>query len=138
MAKDTSDGKSKDKAKDKDDSSADKVATKRVELIDQGDPSSSALPGYIGVGLIGGFILGFGPLRDAVQGVGPFEDAMVRFLACILVCVAAASILGRILESAPPAEESNDSADAGDAGSSGSTRDPLATTGDQAGGDLAT
>lgn len=82
------------------------AATKRVELIDQGDPASSGLPGYIGLGLIGGVILGFGPLRDAVGGTGPFEDAMVRFLACVLVCVAAASFIGRILESAPPAAAS--------------------------------
>jgi len=81
------------------------AATKRVELIDEGDPASSGLPGYIGVGLIGGMGLGYGPLRDAIGGAGPFEDAMLRFVACVLVCVAAASIIGRILESAPPADE---------------------------------
>ena len=80
-------------------------ATKRVELIDQGDPASAGLPGYIGVGLIGGVILGLGPLGDAVRGVGPFETAMVRFLACVLVCVAAASIVGRILDGAPPEDD---------------------------------
>ncbi len=81
------------------------AATKRVELVDEGDPNSSGLPGYIGVGLIGGMIVGYGPLRDAMGGTGAFEDAMVRFVACVLVCVAAASIVGRLLESAPPAEE---------------------------------
>ncbi len=82
-----------------------KAATKRVELIDEGDPASSGLPGYIGVGLIGGMIVGYGPLRDAMGGTGSFEDAMLRFVACVVVCVAAASIIGRLLESAPPAEE---------------------------------
>ncbi len=81
------------------------AASKRVELIDAGDPASSGLPGYIGVGLIGGMILGYGPLRDAIGGSGPFEDAMIRFVACVLACVAAASVIGRILESAPPADE---------------------------------
>lgn len=73
---------------------------KRVELVDPGDPSTAGLPGYIGVGLLGGFVLGFGPLRDAVQGNGPFEEAMLRFVACLLVCVAAASVLGRLLDNA--------------------------------------
>jgi len=81
------------------------AATKRVELVDEGDPASSGLPGYIGLGLIGGMVLGYGPLRDAIGGTGPFEDAMLRFVACVLVCVAGASIIGRILESAPPADE---------------------------------
>lgn len=128
MAKDKGDA-SADKDKDKGKDNDKKAATKRVELIDQGDPATSALPGYIGVGLIGGFILGFGPLSDAVQGVGPFEDAMVRFLACILVCVAAASILGRILESAPPADEAVD----GESASTG--RDRVALTGESVDGD---
>lgn len=84
------------------------AVNKRVELVDEVDQSADGLPGYIGIGLIGGIVLGFGPLRDAVQGTGPFEDAMLRFLACILVCVVAASFIGRILDSAPPADDEAD------------------------------
>lgn len=74
---------------------------KRVELVDEGE-SSSATP-YIGLGLIGSLIVGFAPLLDAIQGNGPFESAMLRFLACVAVSVGAAAIIGRILDSAPPA-----------------------------------
>ena len=49
-------------------------------------------PATSGSACSAGFILGFDPLRDAAQGNGPFEDAMVRFVACLLVCVVAASI----------------------------------------------
>lgn len=131
MAKNKTDD-AKDAGKD---GAKDKPATKRVELIDQGDPASSGLPGYIGLGLIGGFIVGFGPLRDAVQGVGPFEDAMVRFLACILVCVVGASILGRILESAPAAE--TDAAATGAAGAAGADGDSIGSVGEAGDGDPA-
>lgn len=85
--------------------------TKRVELVDTGAPARAGMPGYIGVGLLGGFVLGFAPLRDAAQGNGPFEDAMVRFVACLLVCLVAASVLGRLLDDAPP-EESTTGGDA--------------------------
>jgi hypothetical protein len=79
-----------------------KPGTRRVELVDTGAPTRDGMPGYIGVGLLGGVVLGFAPLRDAVQGNGPFEDAMVRFVACLLVCLVAASVLGRLLDDAPP------------------------------------
>jgi len=103
---------------------ADETApTKRVELIDDPDRSGDGLPGYIGVGLIAGIVLGSGPLRHAVQGTGPFEDAMLRFLACILVCVAAASFIGRILDSAPPARDDAE-VDAGSVAGSDSDGDP--------------
>jgi hypothetical protein len=93
---------------------ADETATRRVELIDASDRVRPGLPGYIGVGLLGGFALGFGPLRDAAQGNGPFEDAMVRFVACLLVCVVSASVIGRLLDSAPAA-----GGDEGEDGASG-------------------
>ena len=53
--------------------------------------------------MLGGIVLGFGPLRDAVQGNGPFEEAMVRFVACLLVCLVSAGLLGRLLDNAPSA-----------------------------------
>lgn len=121
MADEKPDGKGKKEAKgDKGDNGADDGSdgsggdagkgsgdgsTKKVELVDEVDPSSAGLPGYIGIGLLGGFILGFDPLRDAAQGNGPFEDAMVRFVACLLACVAAASIIGRLLDNAPPPDD---------------------------------
>ena len=105
--------------------------TRRVELIDQGGQAADGLPGYIGVGLIGGIVLGFGPLRDAIQGVGPFEDAMLRFLACLLVCVVAASFIGRILDSAPSAEEE---IGAGTGTDTGTDTDPDEFDGEASGG----
>ncbi len=75
---------------------------KRVELVDE--TSSSDLPAYIGLGLIASLIIGFGPLADAFEGHGSFESAITRFLACVGVCVVAATVLGRILDSAPPEE----------------------------------
>jgi hypothetical protein len=74
---------------------------KRVELVDEGG-RSPGLPSYIGIGLLGSLVVGFGPLRDAAQGHGSFEDAMTRYLACLLVCLVGASAVGRILDSAPP------------------------------------
>lgn len=56
----------------------------------------------VGLGLIASIVVGFSPLRDAAQGNGSFENAMMRFLACFVVCVLAASIIGRILDGAPP------------------------------------
>ena len=83
-------------------------STKVVELVDRVDPASAGLPGYIGVGMLGGVLLGLDPLRDAAQGNGPFEDAMFRFLACLLVCIAAASIIGRLLDGARGDERDDD------------------------------
>lgn len=76
---------------------------KRVELIDDGDSSNAT--SYIGLGLIASLIVGYSPLLDAIQGNGSFENAMLRFLACIAVCVVAAAVIGRLLDSAPTAAE---------------------------------
>jgi hypothetical protein len=75
---------------------------KRVELID-GDQDGAGVKSYIGLGLIGSLIIGFSPLRDAVVGNGPFEEAMMRFLACVAVSVGAATIIGRLIDAAPTA-----------------------------------
>ncbi len=72
---------------------------KRVELIDDGNSSNAT--SYIGLGLLASLIVGFSPLLDAIQGNGPFESAMLRFLACIAVCVVAAATIGRLLDNAP-------------------------------------
>ena len=85
---------------------------KRVELVDTGE-RAGGLPSSIGIGLIGSLVVGFGPLRDAAQGNGPFEDAMTRYVACLLVCLIGASVLGRILDSAPAeSREEGDTTDA--------------------------
>lgn len=76
---------------------------KRVELIDDGESSNAT--SYIGLGLIASLIVGFSPLLDAIQGNGSFENAMLRFLACIAVCVVAAAVIGRLLDSAPTEAE---------------------------------
>ena len=73
-------------------------ADKRVELVDDGESSNAT--SYIGLGLIGSLVVGFSPLLDAIQGNGPFESAMLRFLACVAVSVGAAAIIGRMLDSA--------------------------------------
>ncbi len=95
MADETTDGGAKDDRDAKKERSS-----KRVELVDGVDPAAAGLPGYIGVGLLGGVVLGFGPLRNAVTGNGPFEDALLGFVACLLVCVAGASAIGRLLDNA--------------------------------------
>ncbi|MEM9563393.1 MAG: hypothetical protein AAGA93_12285 [Actinomycetota bacterium] len=96
-------------------------SSKRVELVDGVDPAVAGLPGYIGVGLLGGVALGFGPLRNAVTGNGPFEDALLGFIACLLVCLAGASAIGRLLDNA--AADAADEVDEGD-GSDGDGRPP--------------
>ena len=85
---------------------------KRVELVDDGD-RTGGLPSSVGLALIGSLVVGFGPLRDAAQGNGSFDAAMARYLACLVVCLAGASALGRILDSAPPeaSEEAVDPTD---------------------------
>lgn len=97
-------GKGKGDDVDGDEDVEDAENQKKKKKDDADDPSAPALPGYIGVGMLGGIVLGFDPLRDAAQGNGAFEDAMIRFVACLLVCVAAASVIGRLLDSAPPEE----------------------------------
>ncbi|MGI9596584.1 MAG: hypothetical protein ACR2QK_10510 [Acidimicrobiales bacterium] len=91
---------------------------KRVELIDEGESSNST--SYIGLGLIASLIVGFPPLLDAIQGNGTFENAMLRFLACLAVCVVAASVLGRMMDNAPPEEVAPSPADEDD-GSGGTS-----------------
>lgn len=78
---------------------------RRVELIDDGDSSNAT--SYIGLGLIASLIIGFSPLLDAIQGNGPFENAMLRYLACLAVSVTAASIIGRMLDNAPAARHAS-------------------------------
>lgn len=75
-------------------------STRRIELVDTGAPRRAGMPGYIGVGLLAGVVVGLGPLRDAALGNGPFEAAMIRFAARLLVCLVAANLLGRLLDGA--------------------------------------
>lgn len=122
MADKTSKGDKKNKKNDKDDDESgddkdNKKGKKGADAEEHPDPSRAGLPGYIGVGLLGGIVVGFGPLQDAAQGNGPFEDAMLRFLACVLFCLLAASLIGRLLDSVAPLGDDRDGADptAGDA-----------------------
>ena len=82
--------------------------TKRVELVSDADPVNRT--GYIGLGLLGSLVLGFGPLSDALLGNGPFEAALGRFVVCVVFCVGAASLLGRLLDSAPKEEKEDTTA----------------------------
>lgn len=73
---------------------------KRVELIDE-NGGGSTVTSYIGLGLIGSLIIGYSPLLDAIQGNGSFENAMLRFLACVAVSVGASTVIGRMLNVPP-------------------------------------
>ncbi len=85
---------------------------KRVELIDEGQSSNAT--SYIGLGLIASLIVGAAPLLDALNGNGPFESAMLRYLACLAVCVVAAATLGRMLDSAQANAASKTDGSSGD------------------------
>lgn len=76
--------------------------TKRVELVSDREVENRT--SYVGLGLLASLIVGWGPLADALFGHGSFEGALGRFVACVAVCVAGASSLGRLLDSAPRAE----------------------------------
>lgn len=67
---------------------------------DKDEPAEepSARAGYIGLGLVGSLVVGFDPLRDAFQGNGSFENAILRFLACVAVCVLGAGTIGRLID----------------------------------------
>ncbi|MEM8925087.1 MAG: hypothetical protein AAGD35_16400 [Actinomycetota bacterium] len=82
---------------------------KRMELVVE--RSGSTRTSLIGLALLASLVLGFGPLRDAATGAGPFELAIGRFLLVLAVCVIAASVLGRMLDAnapAPTLQKSND------------------------------
>ncbi|MGF1599690.1 MAG: hypothetical protein ACFCVK_22715 [Acidimicrobiales bacterium] len=76
---------------------------RRVELIDR--TTNDNRPQRVGLGLLASLVVGFGPLDDAFSGNGSFEGAMFRFGVCVVGCVAAALVLGRLLDSAPPPED---------------------------------
>ncbi len=87
----------------------------------------------IGVGLIASVVIGYPPLRDAIQGNGPFENAMLRFVLCFGACVLAASVIGRLLDGAPPPEpeevdEEGDGASTTEAAPSGTSTAGNSTT----------
>jgi hypothetical protein len=52
----------------------------------------------VGLGMLASLAVGYGPLRDAVTGVGSFEEAIGRYLLCLGGSVAAALILGHLLD----------------------------------------
>lgn len=83
----------------KDDESEDAEAAEGDEESTDGPAEEpSARAGYIGLGLVGSLVVGFDPLRDAFQGNGSFENAILRFLACAAVCVIGASTIGRLID----------------------------------------
>ena len=76
---------------------------KRIELVAHRDqPHRSS---QIGLGLLASLLVGYSPLRDALQGNGSFENAIGRYLACLAFCVAAALVIGRLLDAAPEPED---------------------------------
>ena len=102
---------------------------------DEPDEEVTKRTQYIGLGLIASVIVGFSPLRDALQGNGSFENAMFRFLACFVVCVFAASVLGRMVDAAPepePEEVDEDELVGGEAPEAGFAEDDA--NGDDLGG----
>lgn len=107
------DGKSKEKdkkSKDKDegsdvaddDAGDDGKKKKKDEKKGPPDEPPSARAGYIGIGLVGSLFVGFDPLRDAFLGNGSFEGAVVRYLACVAVCVVGAGTIGRLIDASAP------------------------------------
>jgi hypothetical protein len=115
-------GKSDDDKKSKDDDKKSKKdkSDKKAKKGDDGPPTF--LPSSIGIGLLASLVVGFGPLRDAVGGHGPFEAAMLRYLACLVACLVGASIVGRLVDGAPPPEAASpaDQPDVDALGSGGS------------------
>ncbi len=78
-------------------------SSKRIELVLNRETNNRT--SYIGLGLLTSLIVGYSPLADALFGNGSFEGALGRFVACVAVCVFGASSLGRLLDSAPRAED---------------------------------
>lgn len=78
---------------------------KKVELVAHRDQPHRTT--QIGFGLLSSVVVGFSPLTDALQGNGSFENAIGRYLACVAFCVAAALVIGRLLDAAPAAEARN-------------------------------
>ncbi|MGH1492440.1 MAG: hypothetical protein ACRBK7_24135 [Acidimicrobiales bacterium] len=69
--------------------------------------------------MIASLIVGSAPLLDALNGNGPFENAMLRYLACLAVCVIAAATIGRMLDNAAQGDDDPNSAVDGPDGASG-------------------
>ncbi|MEM9655826.1 MAG: hypothetical protein AAGA65_27315 [Actinomycetota bacterium] len=80
----------------------DKGDKKGKDKPDDPPEEPSARAGYIGLGLVGSLVVGFDPLRDAFQGNGSFENAVLRFLACVAVCVIGAGTIGRLIDASTP------------------------------------
>lgn len=85
--------------------------TTKVELVTEREPINRT--SSIGLGLLASLAVGFGPLTDALMGRGPFEAALGRFVACVVFCVVAASLLGRLLDGAPKPESPEEMAEEG-------------------------
>jgi hypothetical protein len=76
---------------------------KRVELVSERPPLNRS--SYIGLGLLASLVIGFRPLSDAFFGNGSFEGAVARFVVVVIFCIAASSMLGRLLDSAPEEDD---------------------------------
>lgn len=75
---------------------------KKIELVAHKDQPHRTT--QIGLGLLSSLVVGFAPLTDALEGNGSFENAMGRYLACLAFCIAAALVIGRLLDAAPEPE----------------------------------
>jgi len=76
---------------------------RRVELVEPAAPDDGH-NARIGLALLASLVIGFGPLRDAALGNGPFPQAIARYLVCLAACVGAMLVLGRLLDGAPEPE----------------------------------
>ncbi|MEM7339753.1 MAG: hypothetical protein AAF467_13955 [Actinomycetota bacterium] len=63
------------------------------------------------------FVVGFDPLSDAITGTGSYESALIRFVACVVFCMAGGAFVGAVLDQSPePTSDSVDSSSPADAG----------------------
>lgn len=73
----------------------------RIEFVTP-PAENQAHIGRIGLGLVLSFPLGWGPLTDSFAGRGAYEVSMSKFLAVVGACVIGTTLIGKLLDAAPP------------------------------------
>ena len=58
----------------------------------------------LGLAMVVSIGLGYQPMGDAIMGVGPLADALVRYMVVLVSCVAAVMLIGYLLDSASSSE----------------------------------
>ena len=61
----------------------------------------------LGLAMVVSLVVGYPAMLDAATGVGPLADALVRYLVVLAACVAAAMLIGYLLDSAERSELAN-------------------------------